>query len=290
MGIRKVKQSPINKVGVNKVKTLEEIQRLEAEKGKQRVELSKKELDKANRKEFIRSFTKPQHFFTAVVCMVLGAGYLYLTTATIIPAIIMGVIAGIMSAYYYSFLPGKLNVVQRDLAQLESYCLDISFHMQTGKTVAQTLKKVSESYNGRVGVDIKHTYEVLRNTGKLDFSHFDKYEFTALDIFHRNMLIAYQDGGDAKRLFKRPLKNMSTELVKRDELYRKNKFQRLQEYVALIIAALIPLTMKVTAGDLYAAFTEVTPAALGIMGICYGGFLLLSFKIQKRTLDISVRA
>ncbi|MFV1457416.1 hypothetical protein VJ282_33010, partial [Bacillus mycoides] len=93
-----------------------------------------------------------------------------------------------------------------------------------------------------------------------------------------------------KRLFKRPLKNMSTELVKRDELYRRNKFQRLQEYMALIIAAIIPLTMKVTAGNLYDEFTEMTPVALGIMSICYVGFLLLSFKIQRKTLDISVRA
>lgn len=290
MGLRKVKQNPINRTGGNKVKTLEEVQQIEAEKGKQRVELSKKEIEKAHRKEFIRTFTKPQHFFTAIVCMAVGAGYLYLTTATVLPSIIIGVIAGVLSSYYYSFLPGKLNAVQRDLGQLESYCLDISFHMQTGKTVAQTLQKVSESYTGPVGVDIKHTYEVLRNTGKLDFSHFDKYEFTALDIFHRNMLIAYQDGGDAKRLFKRPLKNMSTELVKRDELYRRNKFQRLQEYMALIIAALIPLTMKVTAGNLYDEFTQMTPVALGIMSICYVGFLLLSFKIQRKTLDISVRA
>ncbi|MFV1457450.1 hypothetical protein, partial [Bacillus mycoides] len=72
-----------------------------------------------------------------------------------LPSIIIGVIAGVLSSYYYSFLPGKLNAVQRDLGQLESYCLDISFHMQTGKTVAQTLQKVSESYTGPVGVDIK---------------------------------------------------------------------------------------------------------------------------------------
>ncbi|PGT89977.1 hypothetical protein [Bacillus thuringiensis] len=287
MGLPKKKVTPI---GVPKPKTLEEVQQVEEQKSKQRVEMSQKELRKAERKEFIRTFTRPQHFLTALTVAGASALYLYMTTDTVLASIIISLIGGVLFSFYYSFLEKKLEAKQKDLATLESYCLDISFHMQTGKTVGQTLKKVAESYTGKVGADIKHTYAMLKNTGELDFTHFDKYEFTALNIFHRNMLIAYQDGGDAKRLFKRPLKNMSTELVKRDELYRKNRFQRRQENVALTIALLIPLIMRLMVGDLYADFTSMPMVALATIGLCYFGCMIISFMVQRRALDISVRS
>lgn len=275
---------------LTKPKTLEEVQQVEEQKSKQRVEISKKELRKAERKEFIRAFTRPQHFLTALGVTGVSSIYLYLTTDTVLTSILIGLIGGVLFSFYYSFLENKLEAEQKDLATIESYCLDVSFHMQTGKTVGQTLKNISENYTGKVGADIKHTYTMLKNTGELDFTHFNKYEFTALDIFHRNMLIYYQDGGDAKRLFKRPLKNMSTELVKRDELYRKNRFQRRQENVALTIALAIPLIMRLMVSDLYADFTSMQMVALSIVGLCYFGCMVISFMVQRRALDISVRS
>ncbi|KLA07038.1 hypothetical protein B4086_5514 [Bacillus cereus] len=287
-------KNKIKPVGVGKLTTepttLEEVQKVEEQKSKKRVEMSKKELRKEERKEFLRTFFRPQYFITMLVVMCISALYLYFTTGTILASIIMGFIGGTLYSFYYSFLERKLITQQKELATLESYCLDVSFHMQTDKTVGQTLKKVSESYTGKVGADIKHTYTVLKNTGELDFSHFSKYEFTALDIFHRNMLIKYQDGGDSKRLFKRPLKNMSTELVKRDELQRKNSIQRRQENTALVIALAIPLLMRLMVADLYADFTSMPMFAVGAMALCYFGCLAISFMVQRRALDISVRA
>lgn len=274
---------------VTEATTLDTIQQNEEAKRRQIVELSRKDVEKEYRKEFWRTFLRLENFLIIVISGGVGFGYLWLTTASVIPSLIMATISSVLFAFYFAFLPHKLNIQQQDLTTLEQYCIDISFHMNSGKTVPQTLGILAGSYQGRVGADINYTYNKLKNTGELDFSNFLKYEFVPLNIFHNNMMIAYKEGGDLKRLFKKPLADMSTELVGRDDLYTKNKFQRIQEYMAIAIGLTIPAMLRLMVSDMYSKFTDIELLAVSVMGFCFFISLFLTFRIQKRSLDIAVR-
>ncbi|MEV2911732.1 hypothetical protein ABNF65_24755, partial [Paenibacillus larvae] len=142
--------------------------------------------------------------------------------------------------------------------------------------------------NGSIKQDIETVIEKMEKEKKLDTDHFKKYEFPALNQFHKILNIELEKGGDAKELFAPVLKAMSFELAKRDELYRRKKELVTQTYTLIGMVAFMPVLMVLMTHDLYKQFLSY-PVSQGIMAAFYVAIVLNIAAMQKRFIDISVR-
>ncbi len=264
---------------------------LEAEERvRQRKEFAKAKVTrkKEERKMFIQSFSSPTTLVAFILFTVVSFGYLTWLNNVPIASAVLAIIGGIWLTYWFVYKQGILDIEQQELQDLSNFASQINFHMQNGKNVADTLEYIKGDYSGRVGADIEFTYSKLMSDGELVTSNFDQYNFTAFNVFARNLQIAYHDGIEPKKLFKFPLNNINFEWVERNKLLLKNMAQKKQEFMGVAIAALIPCSLRIAANQVFMEYLGYPLVAVILSLIVYFGMVKVIVGVQKVAMDVSV--
>lgn len=214
--------------------------------------------------------------------------YLYLVTKNIPVSILLGVIAMVFGFYHSVYLPKKLEREQYLLKELQKYATTMTFYMQSGYNVLQSLDFSREKLDKEIRKDIEKTMVKLQDQAILDTSHFKKYNFAYLNIFHQILKIKYDVGGDSKELFKRANESINFEIVKRDELFRRKKYMKSRVLMMMGIVASMPLIYVFFAKDLYEQFLSMGMIAVGINAVMFIALLISLFFLQRSATDISI--
>lgn len=264
---------------------------LEAEERvRQRKEFAKAKVTrkKEERKMFIQSFSSPATVMAFVVFTLVSFGYMTWLNNVPVASAILAVIGGVWLTYWFVYKQGILDIEQQELQDLSNFASQINFHMQNGKNVADTLEYIKGDYTGRVGADIEFTYSKLMSDGELVTSNFDQYNFTAFNVFARNLQIAYHDGIEPKKLFKFPLNNINFEWVERNNLLIKNKAQKKQELMGVAISALIPCSLRLAANPVFMEYLNYPLVTVTLSLIVYFGMVKVIVGVQRLSMDVSV--
>lgn len=267
------------------------LEELEAEERvRQRKEFAKAKVSrkKEERKMFIASFSSPTTLVAFILFTVVSFGYLTWLNNVPVASAVLSVIGGVWMTYWFVYKQGILDIEQQELQDLSNFASQINFHMQNGKNVADTLEYIKGDYSGRVGADIEFTYSKLMSDGELVTSNFDQYNFTAFNVFARNLQIAYHDGIEPKKLFKFPLNNINFEWVERNKLLLKNMAQKKQEFMSVAIAALIPCSLRIAASQVFTEYLGYPLVAVILSLIVYFGMVKVIVGVQKVAMDVSV--
>lgn len=224
-----------------------------------------------------------------LITFIISTVYLSYLTNNVIYSIIMSVVLTAFLLFVFIVPNRKLRRYQGNLQDLLKYVTNMIFFLQTGSNVLSALENVKKTVGEDVKKDIEKTIRKLKEGAELDTSHFKKYEFPALDQFHQNLFIKYEQGGDAKDLFSQIQGNMVFELKKRDELRKKRTGLALNIYILLGLVWLMGLILRLVVTDLWFIFLEYQLASLGIITVTMLLIMFTMRQTQKHALDISVR-
>ncbi|RKJ18199.1 hypothetical protein D7X33_46175 [Butyricicoccus sp. 1XD8-22] len=192
------------------------------------------------------------------------------------------------SFYHSVYLPERLKREQYLLKELQKYATSMTFYLQSGYNVLQSLNFAKSKLDKEIKKDIEKTMIKIQEKAVLDTSHFEGYRFNSLNIFHQILSIKYDKGGEAKELFTRANESINFEIVKRDELYRKKKYMKLRVLMMMGMAASIPLIFVFFAGDLYKQFLSMGYYAVGINAILFILLLISLFYLQRNATEVSI--
>lgn len=238
--------------------------------------------------QLMNLFSALQLTLYLLVILVGACIYLYLTTQQIIISVALGIFAMFFSFYHSVYLPTKLKREQFLLKELQKYATSMTFYMQSGYNVLQSLNFAKRKLDPVIKKDIEKTMIQLQEKAILDTSHFEKYKFASLNIFHQILRIKYDKGGDSKELFTRANESINFEIVKRDELYRRKRYMKLRVLLMLGMTASMPLIFVFFANELFQQFLTMGFLAVGI-NVCLFILLLISlFLLQKTATNISI--
>lgn len=215
-------------------------------------------------------------------------GYLYLITKDMLVSVIVGIFTMFFAFYHSVYLTKKVEHEQYLLKELQRYTTSMTFYLQSGYNVFQALNRSRHKLDEKVRQDIEKTMMKLQKEAVLDTSHFEKYNFPSLDIFHEILKIKYEKGGDTKELFTRVNESINFELVKRDELYRRKQYLKRRILIMMGITLAIPLVLVFFTSDIYNQFLEIGAFAtlLGV-GLFLANNISLFF-LQRAVNDISI--
>ncbi|MEK5500988.1 hypothetical protein [Bacillus sp. FSL M8-0168] len=221
--------------------------------------------------------------------MMINVGYLYIVTHNPVLSFAFGIIGSVMLFFVLFVETKKLRLYQRRLNELLKYATNMTFFLQSGKNVLYSLEETKHSVDSIIHSDIQKTIDILKDKARLDTSHFEKYNFPALNQFHQILNIKYEKGGHARDMFKTVVKSMNFEISKRDDLYRKKKNRAIQVYMLLGLVISMPLILFVTTHNLYEQFLSMRLGSSIILYVFYM-VILINIKRMQRTLnDVSVR-
>lgn len=214
--------------------------------------------------------------------------YLYVLTRNVLASTLVSLFTMAFGFYHSVFLPKKLEREQYLLKELQKYTSSMMFYMQTGYNVFQSLDRSRTNLDAQIRQDIEKTMFKLQKEAELDTSHFERYNFPSLDIFHQILKIKYESGGDAKELFTRVNESINFELVKRDELYRRKRYTKKRILIMMGIVLAMPLILAVLAGGVYGYFLDVGLFAILVNVILFLAVLVSLFFLQRAVTNISI--
>lgn len=192
-------------------------------------------------------------------------------------------------AFYHSvYLPAKLNREQHLLKELQKYTTSMTFYLQSGYNVLQSLNFSKKNLDKQVVKDIERTMIRIQEQAILDTTHFEKYKFSSLNVFHQILAIKYDVGGNARELFTRANESINFEIVKRDELYRRKRHTKSRIMVMMGIVAVIPLILSFFAKEIYAQFLSMGFIAIGLNAVLFILLLVSLFFLQRTTTNINI--
>lgn len=226
--------------------------------------------------------------FITVSIFVLTTIYLFLITEHIVVSMLVGVVSMVFGFYHSFYLTGMLKRRFQLLKELQKYATSMTYYMRSGHNVLNSLSMSRENLDPEVKRDIELTMLRLEEDAVLDTSHFKKYHFNALNIFHEILEIKYNEGGDAKELFARANKNINFEIVKHDELLRAKNNTKRQLMFFLLIVLSMPLIFRFMAYELQQMFLSTGWMAIGLNVLLFLGALISLYFIQRNATDISI--
>src|SRR5690625_6961796 len=121
--------------------------------------------------------------------MLLAGGYLFLITQNLILSVILSLLVSVVGFFYVVFLPKKLEREQHLFRELHKYATTMTFYMQSGDNVMQSLEASKEGLDDEVQQDIQRTLDYLRENAELNTAHYEEYKIPAIDIFHQTLKI-----------------------------------------------------------------------------------------------------
>ena len=239
-------------------------------------------------KDILALFSVFQFISYVTIIFALAGGYLYLTTKHLEISIAIGLVSSILAFMYYVYLPRRLERSQFLLKELQKYATSMTFYLQSGYNVLKALEASKKNLDQQIQKDIQRTITHLQKKATLDTSHFDKYKFPAINIFHQILRIKYEVGGDAKDLFTRVNKSVNFEIVKRDELYRRKRYMKNRVLVMMLMVLSMPLLFVLFANDIYVQFLELGYIAIGLNVLLFFLILISLYFLQRSATDISI--
>ncbi|MEK5394085.1 hypothetical protein NSQ59_27675 [Margalitia sp. FSL K6-0131] len=223
-----------------------------------------------------------------VTFFLLCAIYFYVISNNLLFTILSGIIGSVFILKHFTAQNKKIKKELYLLTELNKYSSSIAFFLQTGKNVLYALEETKELVDPQIQKDIQKTIDTLRNKGQLDISHFKKYNFSALDVFHKTLQIKYEQGGNAKDMFKQPNKDINFEITSRDELWRRKTFKANQVYAMYGIVLLTPIGMKFFVKNLYSQFLNLSFSGI-ICFVFFVSILVSVLYLQRQKGDISLK-
>lgn len=269
---------------------IEDIERIEyrrSAKLSRQMEYRAKVQDRA---DFLQALVTPSVIIGYLLFYIASTAYLWFTTGQIAFALIVSLIGSVFLVYWYVYQENKLSIKQDELAELESLARDITMQADVSSNTYAVIAKMAEKYNkGRIGNDVNMMFQKLKETGTLDTTRFNLYNFTPIELFMRNLEIWYTEGANTRRIFTRSVNNITFEILKRDELRKTNKGMLLQELVTTIMGASFPVVIRLTASSVYSVMIGMPFISSIIMTGFYAGIVWVAISLKKKSLDIEIR-
>lgn len=239
-------------------------------------------------KPVLNLFSFLQVLFYMLLILTGSSIYLYLITKNLFVTIALSLFAMVFLFYHSVYLPKKLEREQFLLRELQKYATTMTFYMQSGYNVLQALNHSRKKLAKEIREDIEKTMVKLQDEAILDTSHFEKYNFASLNIFHQILNIKYEVGGEANALFKRVNESINFEIVKRDELFRKKRYMKRRVLTMMGMVASFPLIYLFLASELYERFLSMGLFAVGINAVLFISLLISLLFLQRTATDISI--
>src|SRR5690625_7389245 len=117
--------------------------------------------------------------------MLLAGGYLFLITQNLILSVILSLLVSVVGFFYVVFLPKRLEREQHLFRELHKYATTMTFYMQSGYNVMQSLEASKKGLDEEVQQDIQKTLDYIRENAELKTEHFEKYIYISLDNIHQ---------------------------------------------------------------------------------------------------------
>lgn len=227
-------------------------------------------------------------FLYLLVIGLLTGFYLYLTTKSIPISIAIGLLGSVVGFFYGVFLTKRLEREQFLLKELHKYATTMTFYLQSGYNVLQSLEASKKNLDEEIQRDIQVVIDNLQENAELKTGHFDKYKFPAISIFHQVLKIKYEVGGDARELFGRVNESINFEIVKRDELYRRKKYLRNRILTMMAMVLSMPLILLFMSSEIYNQFLAMGMFS-NVLTVLVILLLFVSLLfLQRATTDISI--
>lgn len=239
-------------------------------------------------KEIMELFTIGKILLILFLTFSISAFYMFLITEHFVVSVSLGILAMFFLFYNHFYLEEKLKRRFFLLKELQKYTTSMNFYMQSGHNVLSALSHSRRNLDPEIRKDIEKTMIKLEEKAILDTSHFKKYKFDSLDIFHQILNIKYVEGGDSKELFSRVNKSINFEIIKHDELMRRKHALRKQLFFFLLIVLSMALIFRFMAYDLQVIFLSMGWIAIGLNVALFVGALVSLYFIQRNATDITI--
>lgn len=223
-----------------------------------------------------------------VFFIALSSAYLYYITKNALVSIITGVITSLFIFRYTVVLAKEKAREIYYLKELQKYTTNMTFYLQSGYNILNSLELSKERLDKEIQKDIDKIIDTLTKEAKLDTDHFKKYHFSSINLFHKQLEIMYEAGGNPRELFDKVNQNINFEIVKRDELFRKKAALKNQVLLMMVMVLSIPLFLAFSSKQLYNMFlsTGALPIATNI--ILFVLLIINLIIVQKSANDTSI--
>ncbi|MEB9694885.1 MULTISPECIES: hypothetical protein [Bacillus cereus group] len=220
---------------------------------------------------------------------IMHMGYVYILLKDVPISIIAGAFGSVMWFFSFTVANKKVRVYQFQLNELLKYATNMSFFMQSGKNPYYSLIETKKTLDISIQKEIDKTLSKLEEEAKLDTQHFEKYNFPALNQFHKILKIKDEKGGSAREMFGRVIKSMNFEISKRDDLHRKKKGRAQTIYMIIGMVGAMPVILNFMTANIYDQFLSVKGPATILLLLFYIVILFTCKFAQKKKNDISIR-
>lgn len=269
---------------------LDEIERIEYRRSAKVARQHEYRAKVQDRADFLQALFTPSMIIGYLAVYLVSVLYLWFITGQLAFALILSLIGSVVIVYWYIYKENKLNLREEELGELESLARDITMQADIASNTYEVLAKMADKYDkGRVGNDVNMMYEKMHESGEIDTTRFNLYNFTPIEIFMRNLEIWYTEGADTRRIFTRSVNDITFELIKRDELRKSNKKMLATELLVTALGASFPVILRGTAGVVYTVLLGMPVLASVVMMFHYIGIIWVMVSLKKRALDIEIR-
>lgn len=221
-------------------------------------------------------------FYTGVVTI-----YMNQLTRNLGLSVIIGFIGALMLFYAFNVVARQISDKKKQLDDINTYVAMVVTSLKSGKNVPDSMliarEKVSEHLRGDIDVAINS----MQESGDLDLSEFERHNFVALNVFHKNLTLYYMYGGDAKEIFRTTTKTISRELNHRDDLSRDKSATNQITLIAYLIVLGTPLTLSFV-GELWKIFASVPIANYSLNSLVTLAVAFSCLRARRQQRDVSV--
>lgn len=223
------------------------------------------------------------------ILFLMNAGYLYISSNNVLMTVLGGAAGAVLFFFAFTVQDRKVKTYQFQLNELLKYATNMSFFLQSAKNPYYSLVETKKTLDHSIQKDIDKTLVILEEEARLDTTHFEKYDFPALNQFHQILNIKYEKGGQARDMFGKVIKSMNFEVSKRDDLYRKKRARAQTVYLIMFMVAMMPVLVRLLTKNLYEQFLSMHLPSSILIFIFYVVMLITLYFAQKRKNDISIR-
>lgn len=217
----------------------------------------------------------------------LGTLYGYKLTENILFSIILGLSTSFVIFYTTNVINKQIDNEQKELDNINKYVAIMVANLKTGSNVLESLKFTYDKVDKVLQEPIQKSIDSVLVDGELNLDEFEKFGFLALDIFHKNLLLMYAEGGNPAIIFKTTTEDINQELQYRDKLKRFKNYTAKEEYLSLGIVMAIPLILSFN-DAIYKPLLDVPILPYVLTAFMYVSSVAIYYFINKCKKDVKV--
>lgn len=169
--------------------------------------------------------------------------YMYILTRNVFVSILVGIICSPFLFYGTNMVNKEIHDEQTKFDNINKYVTMMVAYLKTNSPPLLALKAVHDKVDEVIQEPIRTAITSILEAKELDTSGFDKFGFTALNVFHRNLEVILYNGGNPDEIFKTTTEDINQELTYRDKLKRAKTMTSNEIYLTLAIVLAIPLIL-----------------------------------------------